>query len=210
HAVGDFIATTKPSSPLPELVKYCPSTCTSGCIMGLYKRVALQNKYAESTMKEFSKDCPSDSTAQCSHEIGHNLHDKYTYAILKLVDGISKDKYYLTQPENYQYVTTTDPNLDAPFDDCKKLVSEDQLPYCFTGIGHNMFLFAEFSKDGYQSSFDECAGLDPSHQSDCYAFLIYRIGINDAATKFLSGKAEAGNALCDSAVAMSKRPDLKK
>lgn len=210
HAVGDFIATTKQGTKLPELVKYCPNTCTSGCIMGLYKRVALQNKYSENILKAFAADCPSDSTAQCSHEIGHNLHDKYTYAILKLVDGISKDKYHLTQPENYQYVTTNNPDLNAPFDDCKKLVSDDQLAYCFTGIGHNMFLFAEFSKDGYKSSFDECAGLDPAHQNDCYSFLIYRIGINDAATKFLSGKSDAGNALCDSAVTMAKRPDLKK
>lgn len=208
HAVGDFIQTHS-QTPLAEKISMCSSACTSGCVMGLYKRTALEGQFNEELLKSYYNLCPSDSKHQCAHEIGHNLHDKYTYSILKPIDEISSKQYQLNYARNYNYTTLKDPNLNAPFDDCKKLVPESELAYCYTGIGHNLFLFSEFSPNGYRSGFQECEAVDPSHKNDCYDFLIYRVGINHVAPMFLSDKAGQGSQICDEVVTLSKNPDLK-
>lgn len=211
HAVGDLIANNvDPKGNLKDSVAYCSNQCTSGCVMGLYKRLALDNQYDENLLKDFYKDCPQGGGHQCAHEIGHVLHDKYVTSILKPIDEISAKNYGLKPQGNPIYTTFDSANIDTPFEDCKKLVPSDELAYCYTGIGHNLFLFSEFSPEGYKQSFNECDKADPSHLNDCYAFVVYRIGINDVATKFLSGKYDEGKAICDDVVNITKNKDMKK
>lgn len=207
HAVGDFIAAKGDSKDLARLVSYCPLTCTSGCIMGLYKRSALENNYSSDMISSLYTFCPEESKHQCAHEIGHILHDKYIYSILNILDGISTDRYGMVLMP-YQYKTFEDPDLHAPFMDCRNLVPED-VANCYTGVGHNMFLFAQFSEDKYNSSFRECGELTGQERDACYDFLIYRIGINDAATKFLSGKFEEGNRICNEIADAAKRKEAR-
>ncbi len=212
HAAGDFVATYS-KDDLKKMVDEGPQTCTSGYIMGVYKRVALVNHYDENVIKQFWTGCKKGSENQCAHEIGHVLHDKYFYSVLQTLDGISLDKYHLSYPQKYQYVTFANndykTDLDKPFEDCKKLMpDQNKLAQCYTGIGHNLFLYSEFAKGDYKSIFSECSAVSQSNKDNCYAFLVYRIGINTAATQFLSHDFEQGNKVCADVVALSGRPEL--
>lgn len=208
HAVGDFITTSTPNEDIKTAVNYCPTSCTSGCIMGLYKRKALEGKFDSNLLTNLFKYCPSTSMHQCTHEIGHLLHDKYTISILNTLDEITLKEYNLAPAANYSYVTYEKGDLNAPFTECRKILPESEWPYCFTGIGHNLFLFAEFNPRGTASIVDECQKADVKNRSDCLGFAIYRIGINGAATKFLSKKYDEGNTTCQKAITVAKRPDL--
>lgn len=197
HSLGDFIATGAEGQNLESKVGLCPTACTSGCIMGLYKRTALADEFSEETLKSFYPACPEASRHQCAHEVGHLLHDKYVVSVLKTLDEVSEKQYGLKRDADYKYTTFENPDLNAPFEDCKKLVPKNELVYCYTGVGHNLFLFSEFSPDGYKTFFRECEEkADQLHRDDCYAYLVYRIGINDAATKFLAGDFEEGRKVC--------------
>ncbi len=210
HALGDFIATKGAGQKLETLLGQCSLVCTGGCVMGLYKRTALNENFATEVLKHFAQACPKESKHQCSHEIGHVLHDKYTYSVLKPIDEISAKEYALALQKDYRYTTFDNADLNAPFEDCKKVVAEEELAYCYTGIGHNMFLFSEFNDKGYDSSYEECRGLTNSeNKNSCFDFLVYRIGINDAAVKFLSGDFEAGRKVCDDVVIGTGRAETK-
>jgi hypothetical protein len=213
HAAGDFIATYS-NDPLQELLDYGPTACTNGYAMGVYKRLALKNHFSEDLLKEFYRVCKKGAENQCAHEIGHVLHDKYSYSILKILDDITTSKYNISYPQKYDYVTFSEgyikADLDKPFEECKKLMPDNnKLAQCFTGVGHNLFLYSEFSKDGYKSMFSECSKVSAKNKSNCYGFLVFRIGINEGATRFLSHDFEKGKKVCDDVVDLSGRLDLK-
>jgi hypothetical protein len=211
HAMGDFIATKEAGGDkdTDSLVNnYCSTACTSGCLMGLYKRTALIEGYPSDLLRSFYEVCPEESGHQCAHEIGHILHDKYTYSILQPIDDLSRDRYAL-ELNSYRYATFEYPNLMAPFEECETVVPEN-IADCFTGVGHNMFVFAQFTVDGYRTSYAECEKLPGVNRDRCYDFLIYRIGINDAATKFLSGTFEEGRSICNEVAASANRDETKK
>lgn len=211
HAVGDFIAIHVKNKSVAENLSYGSNICTSGYMMGLYKRTAIISKFSEEIMSEFFEDCGQFGTHQCAHEIGHILHDKYTYSILKILDNLTERKYGLKPIEDYKYITLAEQDLNAPFEDCRNLVPEEEYSYCYTGIGHNLFLFAEFSSEGFKSVFDECENKTyEQNKEDCYAFIIYRIGINEAAPRILSNKIPEGLKVCADAISLSQDPNLKK
>ncbi len=212
HAVGDFIAanTTLKEVDIKEALDYCPSTCTAGCTMGLYKRTALDSSFSIDLLRRFYNICREGERNQCAHEIGHLLQDKYFYSVLKTLDEISERAYDLKPEKRFQYVTTTTTDFNAPFEKCKDIISKNKLAQCYTGVGHNLFLFSEFSPEGYKSMFDECQKIPESNRDTCLSFFIYRIGINDGAAKFLSGKSEEGRRLCDNVIAIAGREDLKR
>lgn len=218
HAVGDFVATYS-SDDLKNMVDQGPTTCTNGYTMGVYKRIALKNRFDSSVLKQFFEVCKKGAENQCAHEIGHVLHDKYSYSVLKTLDDISLKNYRLTYPQPFEYTTFKEisslASLDKPFEECKELVLEEKVAQCFTGVGHNLFLFSEFSPDGYKAIFEECSKINTqnkrsSNKENCYAFLIYRIGINEAATRFLSNKFEEGNKICDEVIILAGNEALKK
>lgn len=213
HAAGDFIATYSNES-VQKILDLGPTTCTNGYTMGVYKRLALKNHFSEDVFKELYRVCKEGAQNQCAHEIGHVLHDKYSYSILKILDDITVSKYHLTYPQKYDYITFNkdliQPDLDKPFEECKKLMPDNnKLAQCFTGVGHNLFLYSEFSEDGYKSMFSECAKVSSENKSDCYGFLVFRIGINQGATKFLSHDFEEGKKVCSDVVDSTDRTDLK-
>ena len=53
HAAGDFIATNNIESDIQSALNLCSLACTDGCMMGLYKRIALQNGFSTNLLKEF-------------------------------------------------------------------------------------------------------------------------------------------------------------
>ena len=208
HAVGDSIAERGQGQDSATLVNYCPNTCTSGCVMGLYKRTALINNFETPILEHLWDVCPIGSEHQCTHEIGHILHDKYVFSILRILDDLGVKTYGLEQ-KTYNYQRTEKPNLNAPFEECKKIVPEEERAYCYTGVGHNLFLFSQFATRGYATLFKECESA-ATNKDACYDFLIYRIGINDAATQFLSYQFDAGRKVCDDAATLSARSTAKK
>lgn len=209
HAVGDFIAEKGKDSDIGTLINYCPNTCTSACMMGLYKRTALIHDFAIDVLERYYSLCPKGSEHSCAHEIGHNLHDKYVTPILKVLDEMTHTRFSWNPAMDYNYNIAKEANLVAPFEDCKKLVPESELAYCYSGIGHNLFLFSEFSKGGYKTFFDECEKSAGTHRNDCYDFLIYRIGINDAGVKFLTKNFEEGKRICDEVSVAAGRQETK-
>ncbi len=211
HALGDYIATHSPTEPDPaDKLSACPQDCTSGCTMGLYKRLALENNYALPYIKNLYDICRDGEGPQCSHEIGHILHDKYTTAVLKTLDEISLKDYGLKQSKDYIYTSLNSADLNRPFEDCKAIVKKDDLGYCYSGIGHNLFLYSEFSPGGYKAQFDECGKIAATNRDSCLSFLLFRIGINGASPDFLSNKFDEGNKICDDAAVLINRPDLVK
>lgn len=209
HAMGDYVATKGDGKKIDTLVDYGTNKCTSGYIMGLYKRVALQNQFDSQILSKFYDLCPESSKHSCAHEVGHILNDKYVYSILRTIDEISKEEYSLNYTKNYQYTTFKDPDLKSPFDDCENLVPENELPYCYTGVGHNVFIFSEFSPGGYEDLLADCREKAGEQEDNCYNFFIYRIGINDVATKFLDMKFEKGREVCTEVINLANRPESK-
>lgn len=211
HALGDFIATYSDTSDLENQLNLGPGDCTAGYTMGLYKRTALENNFQTDLLKKFYKICKKGQENQCAHEIGHLLHDKYTYSIFKVLDNISFTEYGLKPHENYQYTTFDKVDFNAPFEECEEIISDNNnlLAQCYTGVGHNLFLFSEFSPNGYKDQFSECASVADENKEYCYGFLIYRIGINVVAPKFLAGEFEEGKKICDEVDALANQEGLK-
>ena len=208
HALGDFIAAKNTEPNIQSALELCSLAHTNGCMMGLYKRTALENGFPTDLLKEFYDVCREEEKHQCVHEIGHLLHDKYTTAILGTIDSLTEEQYGLRYPQEYNYTLFDSANLNAPFEECRQIVPEEEYSYCYTGVGHNLFLFSEFSPDGYKTQLQECTGIKESNQEDCFGFLLFRIGINSAAPKFLSSQFVEGNEICESAVAIIGRDDL--
>ncbi len=75
-------------------------------------------------------------------------------------------------------------------------------------MGHNLFLFSEFSPDGYKTQLQECVNIGEANQENCCGFLLFRIGINSVASKFLSSQFVEGNEICEDAVGIIGRDDL--
>lgn len=210
HAAGDFIATYA-KGDLKSILDLGPTNCTNGYTMGVYKRLAIINNYDINLLKKFYEICKEGAQNQCAHEIGHVLNDKYSYSILKHLDDISQKQYGLSYPQNYQYVSFEQSDINAPFDDCKKIMpDENKLAQCYTGIGHNLFLFGEFAKDNFRAVFDECAESDAKNTDNCYGFTIFRIGQNHAGTEFLNKNFSRGNQICLESVAQINRDGLEK
>jgi len=207
HAVGDFIAIYR-TSDIQSALNLCSRSSTNGCMMGLYKRTALKKGFPTDLLKEFYEVCREEERHQCAHEIGHLLHDKYTTSILQTIDNLTKEQYDLKYPKKYNYTTFENANLNAPFEECRQVVPEDEYSYCYTGVGHNLFLFSEFSPDGYKFQLQECMNIKEGNRENCFGFLLFRIGINSVAPKFLSSQFMEGNEICEDAVAIIKRDDL--
>lgn len=211
HALGDFIATYADNLGIEETIRYCPLTCTSGCTMGLFKRSALANRFSTDLLKRFYGVCRGTEFNQCAHEVGHLLHDKYTTSVLKTLDQLTKKHYGYTYPDQYQYVTFPKANLDRPFEECREIFqdADNLIRQCYTGLGHNLFLYSEFNQQGYKSQFDECAKTSKANRENCFGFFLFRIGIQDGATKFLTKAFEEGKIVCNEAVGMIGREELK-
>ena len=208
HAIGDFIATNNTEPDIQSALNHCSLSCTNGCMMGLYKRTALKNGFPTDLLKEFYESCRGGEGHQCAHEIGHLLHDKYTESILKTLDELSYENYTFSYPEVYTYTLFENPDLDAPFDECRQILPEDEFSYCYTGVGHNLFLFSEFSPDGYKTQLKECMDVEGDNRDKCFGFLLFRIGINSAAPQFLSSQFGEGNETCEDAIAVIGRDEL--
>lgn len=210
HAYGDYVGTKLNSKDATAALSAGSADCTSGFVMGLIKRASLKSGFSSDLLKELFARCPDGSINQCAHEVGHNLHDKYTSSILGPLDDITSKKYGLKAAETYKYVTNTKPNLDAPFEECRQIVTKKEvLPQCYTGIGHNLFLVAEFSGDNFQAEFDACNAIAPENRDSCLSFLIFRIGINNAAPNLLAGRTEEGLKVCSETISKISREDLK-
>ena len=208
HAVGDFIATNNTEDAVRSSLDYCPLSCTNGCMMGLYKRIALENNFTTEILEEFYSTCRQEEKHQCAHEVGHLLHDKYTTSILETLDRLSYEQYNLQYPQEYNYALFEKADLNAPFEECRKILPENEFSYCYTGVGHNLFLFSEFSSDGYKTQLQECMGVEEINREECFGFLLFRIGINSVAPKFLSSQFIEGNEICEDAVAIIGRDNL--
>lgn len=208
HAVGDLIATESTELDIQSALNDCPLSCTNGCMMGLYKRIALENDFSTDILKEFYEVCRPEERHQCAHEIGHLLHDKYTTSILQTLDTLSYEQYDFRYPQEYNYTLFENTNLNAPFEECRNIMPEDELSYCYTGVGHNLFLFSEFSPEGYKTQLQECMSIGEDNQENCFNFLLFRIGINSGASRFLSSQFIEGNEVCKDAIAIIERDDL--
>lgn len=209
HALGDFVA-TRTKGDIAGTLQAGSTRCTNGYMMGYYKRTALESGFDTKALRELFEACQPDAVNSCAHEIGHLLHDKYTEAILKTLDGISKERYGLEYPQEYQYVSFPKANLNKPFEECKEVLPEEKWAFCYQGIGHNLFVFSEFSPEGFKTQFEECSGvMDEESREQCHAFLLYRIGINDGATRFLSYDYDGGNGVCQEATDVTGRAELK-
>ncbi len=199
HALGDTIGTYGEGS-ITQLHALCPLDCTSGCAMGLHKRMALKSGFSDEENKEFYRACTDSEKHQCTHEIGHSLQDKNVSSILGVLDGLSEKYYGLAQPQTYTYTIKAKPDIDSAFGDCRRLLPSDEWEYCFTGVGHNFFLYSAFSEKNYKTQIDECMNVSAENRDPCLAYLLFRIGINEAAPKFLNGEYDAGKAICDDLV----------
>lgn len=210
HAYGDYVGTKLNSKEVVDALSSGSTDCTSGFVMGLIKRASLKEGFSTEFLKQLFDECPQDSLNQCAHEVGHVLHDKYVSSILSPLDDITWKKYGLRASSDYQYVTYSEPNLDAPFEECRKIVTKKEvLPQCYTGIGHNLFLVAEFSHDNFQAEFDACNKISRDNRDSCLGFLIFRIGINNSAPHFLAGRTSEGTKVCDDVISRLGREDLK-
>jgi len=208
HAVGDFIASSNTELDTQSALDHCSLSCTNACMMGLYKRTALENDFSSDLLGEFYEVCREGEKHQCAHEIGHLLHDKYTVSILGILDELTSEHYGFTYPQEYNYALFENPDLDAPFEECRQILPEVEFSYCYTGVGHNLFLFSEFSPDGYKTQLQECVDVGEANQENCFGFLLFRIGINSAAPQFLSSQFIEGNEICEDAVGIIGRDDL--
>ena len=209
HALGDFVGSHTDN----DIINYLRSgltKCTSGYMMGLYKRTALKQGFSDEILSRLYEACRPDERKSCAHEIGHLLHDKYTVSILKTLDDVSLRNFGFEYPRSYSYKTFSQSNLEAPFDECRRLLPKTKQVFCYTGVGHNLFLFSEFSPRGYVTQLEECstiASLESRNQ--CIAFLLFRIGINEAAPRFLSSQFLDGIKVCKESAEESKLEDAK-
>ena len=211
HALGDFAASRGEPGDLKKLLEYNPSKCTGGYSMGLFKRFATRGGFDSILLKEMLGSCPKSEEVQCAHEIGHLLHDKYTTPILLKLDDVAFLSYGLKKTESRIYDPAEGEDMRSAFRECDELIEDEKLrAQCRTGIGHNLFLFSEFSEGGLAGEIDACKKLkDKNTENECLSFLIYRVGINEAAAKFVNNDFAAGKSVCENIAAESGRPDLQ-
>jgi len=209
HAVGDLLATYRGDEDIESTLGLCPLSCTSACMMGFFKRTAIAENFSSETLSTLYGACRDEELKSCSHEVGHLLHDKYTTSILQTLDRISSEKFGLLYNMEYLYKTYDAVDLNKPFEDCRKLLPEDRWNQCFTGIGHNLFLFSEFSTDGYKGELNNCMeNSNAQNREECLNYLVFRIGINEVAPRFLSSKFDEGNDICEEVSDYTKNDHL--
>lgn len=212
HALGDYIATEAvDTGKVKETIAMCPQGCQAGCAMGISKRMSLRRGYDLDFFKSFYAGCRPFEKHQCAHEIGHNLYDKYVSSILQTLDAISEKEFGLKPKQSYAYTKTQTPDLDSPFVACRSLLPPEELRYCYTGIGHDLFLFSQFAPKGYETLISECKSLqDTDHKDSCKSYLMLRIGINDAAPKYLKQDFAGAAELCSATTELMEKPELLK
>jgi len=207
HALGDYAAMHSEGKSTEELVALGDMRCAAGYVMGLFKRLTYENNYRGEYLSSMYRLCPSAEKNSCAHELGHDLHDKYTQPILALLDEITLEKYGVVLGSRAMR-EREEVDLTQPFEDCRTMLSEDAWPYCYTGIGHGMFLFGEFNPNGYMAELDGCASIaDREGQEECNEFLIYRIGVNYAAPLFLSSSFDEAEKVCEEATSRASVPN---
>jgi hypothetical protein len=195
HAAGDYIATYNRGKDILYVRNLGASTCTNGYIMGLYKRLALQQKFSLDYIKKLYTSCPEDEGYWCAHEVGHLLYDRNVYSILKVLDSISQKYYNVSYPQSYPYETFSNEDAEKSFAECDLIFSDTKRQSeCYSGIGHNIFLFSEFMQKDSSSIEKECENI--SHKDSCHDYYMYRLGLNKVAPSFLSQKYNDGNTLC--------------
>jgi hypothetical protein len=200
HAVGDFAATKGGEYTFLELLSLGTPRCTAAYAMGLYKRYAYDHDYPPGLAEEYYRECYIGSNHQCAHEIGHSWHDKYIESILPVMDKITEEKFGIAAPKAIREVHN--PDLKQPFEDCRKLLPENEWSYCYSGIGHSMFLFSAFNPGGYPAEIKRCDELSGKEdRAQCYRQFIYRVGANYVGPYFLRGQHDEGIKLCNEVIA---------
>ncbi len=202
HALGDFAAAHSEGMSLKDLFDAGSADCTAGYMMGLHKRMALMHNYSDDIMRSLYETCSARKPKivhSCAHEIGHTLHDKHFMPILSLLDPMTEGRR-LALPAEF---APSSIDLRAPFEDCRRLLPETEWPYCYTGVGHNMFLFGEFNPQGFMGEMRSCDSIDESgDKENCYAYIIYRIGINYGGPLLVQSKVVEGIKVCEDIVAV--------
>jgi len=207
HALGDLIAEHTSEDDVHS-IRICPYSCTGGCLMGFLKRKAFQASYDSDFLQTMYQACPDEGKSVCAHEMGHLLQDKYFGTVLQVVDQLTREKYGYTSMNSYSSQPTEPPDVNRPFEECARLVPQDLLGSCYEGVGHNMFLFMEFSPEGYTKAMHACDGVLGDRRDVCLGFLLHRIGINEAASLFIQNDFDGGNRVCHTAVEIVGRFDL--
>lgn len=207
HALGDYAAMHAEGRSVEELLTLGDMRCAAGYVMGLFKRLTYENNYRGEYLSRMYDLCPHAEKNSCAHELGHDLYDKHAEPILALLDEITFERYGVTIGS--RAVRERGPvDLTKPFEECRAMLPENEWPYCFTGVGHAMFLFGEFNPDGYIAELESCTSVeDLERQEECNEFLIYRIGVNYAAPLFLQSSFEEAEAVCDEAAAEASVPN---
>lgn len=207
HALGDFAAMHAEGRSVKELIKLGDMRCAAGYVMGLFKRLTYENNYQGDYLSQMYPVCPPAERNSCAHELGHDLYDKHAEPILALLDGITHERYGVRLGSRAAHERGA-VDLAKPFEECRAMLPEHEWPYCFTGVGHGMFLFGEFNPDGYLAELDSCTSIeDREGQEECNEFLIYRIGVNYAAPLFLSSSFDEAETVCDEAAAAASTPN---
>jgi hypothetical protein len=190
HALGDFMA-AQPSGD----VKLCPDTCTGGCVMGFLKRKAYGFNYDSKKTSELFDSCADSQKAICAHEIGHIFNDKFQIPVLERINDLTRASgMFVGDSDSTSYEKIGEE--EKAFDGCRSVVPAEHLASCYEGVGHNIFLFMEFSLAGYDNVVKKCVNLTSSDKDVCYSLLAYRVGINEVASEFLRNKFEEGNTEC--------------
>lgn len=206
HALGDFVATKSEDIPPEEALRYGDGRCAGGFYMGFLKRYAYMHEYSNQSLSALYDACPHTAREECAHELGHALYDRHGQPVLGVIDTITKEKY--NAAVDSPTVSSATPNIRGAFSDCTTLLEKDLQPYCYTGIGHNMFLFGEIDEDGYIEQFEACENMETqSERTQCQEFLMYRVGINYASPHFISGSYQDGIMTCENAVAQTNAND---
>lgn len=208
HALGDYIASSLQPHQVQDAINLCPMGCTQGCVMGVSKRMSLRNDYSDEYFQTFYDACREEEKHHCAHEIGHNLTDKYSTSSLQVIDTLTEQTYGVDTKESSYTHGDSASNINQAFIDCKRILPANELSYCHTGIGHNLYLFSEFSPDGYESQIESCRQTDESHRHDCLSFFLLRIGINEAAPAFLSHNYQQAIDICEDVHGLTQDPDL--
>lgn len=211
HALGDFVATHAQELPLRDQFALGTDACSGGYVMGLYKRLAYAGGFDDALLSLLSRSCKEyeNSPGDCAHEIGHVLHDKYTKPILATLDPLTAR--FLGKPQGVAGEEVTSGAMQSgestPFEDCRRLLPENAWRACYTGVGHNIFLFVELDPRGValQDELRACTALENAADRDACAFAtMHLVGTNAVAPLFIDGRNAEGVAACDSAAALDQ------
>lgn len=203
HALGDFVAAHAPDLPLSDQLALGGGACSGGYAMGLYKRIAYAGAFEDGLLSQLYRSCEKDErgAGDCAHEIGHALHDKHTRPALMAVDRLTAQ--FLDRPseaarDNAESVTAPREKAN-PFEDCRRLLPPRAWRACYTGVGHNIFLFVELDPRGVtlQDELRACAAIGNVADRDACAYsTMHLVGTNRAAPLFIAGRNAEGTAAC--------------